>query len=413
MTDSELRERIAATRQAQGRLMQRRVDDVIDVVDAVVDAWLSPGSLWMQRALDALPQDTGFSAPMLAHGLPLQLQPLRGVAIRRLLDRELGDRARLDSDLAKGTTFLVHVLAGNIPALAASPLLLSLALKRAVLLKPAAGDRIFPNLLVESLASMDPELAECAVVAYWPGGTLACEKVAFEHADVVVASGSDASIAALRARVGGRFIGHGHKVSLAVIAREELATAAQARQCAAQLAYDVTLWDQQGCLSPQLAYIEEGAGIDILGFAEMLSQALAQLAQELPPRQLDLSERAAILKFRQEAEWNSDADVRLLASRGSTEWTIRIDSDPTFLPTCLNRCLRLNPIANLGELTSRWQAPPHLLEAAGVAAPVERTQELSRMLLQAGVHRVCSLGTMQTPDLEWCPGGRPRVREWI
>ena len=96
------------------------------------------------------------------------------------------------------------------------------------------------------------------LVAPWRGGDADVEAIVFGEADLVVASGSDAAIAAIQARVARRFIGHGHKISFAVIGRERLDDDAAARQLARRLAYDVSLWDQQGCLSPQLCYIESG-----------------------------------------------------------------------------------------------------------------------------------------------------------
>ena len=56
---------------------------------------------------------------------------------------------------ALGPPLIVHVLSGNIPGLAAVPVLLSLAVKSAVLIKPAAGDPLFPELLAASIAEVD------------------------------------------------------------------------------------------------------------------------------------------------------------------------------------------------------------------------------------------------------------------
>jgi len=413
MTPQQLRDRIGAAGPIRRALAGRGVDDIIDRLDAVVESWLQPGSPWMARALAVLPAATGFSAAMIAHGLPLLLGPLRGRDIRRLLDAELGGRANLDTGNQDGTGLILHILSGNIPALAAAPLLLSLALKRVVLAKPAAGDPLFPSLLVESIAAVDPDLACGVIVAAWRGGDRAYEDIAFAAADTVVASGSDAAIAAIQQRVDGRFIGHGHKVSFAAVARDELADRESAQARAAQLAYDVVLWDQQGCLSPQLAYVEAGGRIDINDFAELLGDALAKLATELPPRALDVEERAAVLRFRQEAQWQMAASTRVLASRDSTDWTITVEATPNFLPTCLHRCIRLQSIADLSEIPKALAGHRRYLEAAGIAVPAPRSRELSSALTASGVHRVCPLGTMQTPDLQWRQGGRPRVAEWV
>ena len=107
------------------------------------------------------------------------------------------------------------------------------------------------------------------------------EEIAFRQADIVIASGSDESLTAIHRHVRGRFIGYGHKVSFSVIGKEALA---QSQQLARAAAYDVALFDQQGCLSPQLIYVEEGGVIRPKEFAALLARELTLLATTTSPR---------------------------------------------------------------------------------------------------------------------------------
>jgi hypothetical protein len=414
LTPAKLQESIARALKAAQRLRQRPVDDVIAMLDSTVARFLRADDPLRLQAEAQLPGVTGFSSSMIRHGLPRLLEPLRGADIAGLLDAELGNRRVLDGwcdgRRAHGPGLVVHVLSGNIPALGAAPTLLSLALKSAVLVKPAAGDPLFPELLQAALTGVDPDLAECVVVAPWRGGDLEIEDAVFAMADLVVASGSDAAIAAIRSRVPGRFIGHGHKVSFAVVGRECLSDEQSAADVARRLAYDVTLWDQQGCLSPQLCYVEAGGGVSLATFADLLGEALSVLTQELPPRALSFEEKAAILRFRQEAEWSDGAS--LLSSQG-TEWSISVEPGYDLKPTCLNRCLRLMKIDNVHHLGETLSCHRRYLEAAGLACNAARLPAIAALLSEAGVHRVCRLGTMQTPSLSWRQSGRPRVAEWV
>jgi len=314
--------------------------------------------------------------------------------------------------VAARTPLIAHVLAGNIPGLAAAPVLLSLAIKSAVLVKCAAGDTVTPPLVAQSIGAADAELGECVVVADWRGGDHAVDSLAFASADLVVAAGSDAAIAAIAAQVSGPFIGHGHKISFAVIDRESLGDGPAVQTLAHRLAYDVSLWDQQGCLSPQLCYVESGGRVAPRHFAELLADELGQWARELPGRRLSFEERAAVQRFRQEAEWQPGGGG-LLASADSADWTISIEPDALFVPTCLNRCIRLKVIDDLSALPAALA--PHLrhLEAAGVGLAGARAEALAECLTTCGVHRICALGTMQLPDLSWRPDGRARVAEWV
>ena len=415
LSPTQLQAALDAARRAAARLKARSVDEVLVPLDRVIAAWLEPNSAWRQRAQAVLPAATGFSQAMIRHGLPLLLAPLRSDAIRELLREELGHPGVLDAAHGRrgayGPSLIAHVLSGNIPGLAATPILLSLTVKSAALIKAAAGDPIFPALFAASVRETDAELGECLVVTRWDGGDRAFENVAFASADLVVASGADTAIAAIAARVPRRFIGHGHKVSFAAIGRECLARPDAAERLARRLAYDVSLWDQYGCLSPQLCYVESGARVMPDEFARVLGDALDHYAKELPPRTLSLEEEAAVLRFRQASEWRETH--RLLASRDSPAWTISVEPDAEFVPSCLHRCIRLKVLRSLADLATALAPHQRHLEAAGIAVGPERVNDVTAMLAAAGVHRICPLGVMQTPTLAWRQSGRPRVAEWV
>jgi len=420
LTAATLQEALAGARQAADTHLRRRsVDDLLAVIDRVVANWLRPDYPPRQQAEQALPLATGFSPQVVRHGLPLLLAPLRAAAVRAVLEAELGDHRMVDGwrgmRRATGPKLIAHVLSGNIPGLAATPMLLSLVLKSAVLLKPAAGDLLFPALLARSIADVDPEVARCVVVAYWRGGTPEMEAAAFGQAGLVVASGTDATIAALTSRVRTRLIGHGHKISFAAIGRERLDGPHAARNLADGLAYDIALWDQYGCLSPQVCYIEDGGHIGPLAFAEHLAAALSVIAVDLPPRQLGFEDRAHVLRFRQEAEWHTHpaGPPGLLASPGTTDWSVTVEEGPDLVPTCLNRCIRLKVVRDLTDLHAALTAHRSHLECAGLAVEAARESTLSEFLASCGVHRLCPIGTMQQPPLSWRQSGRPRVADWV
>ncbi len=272
-TPAAIAQAIAGLRAAGPRLAARPRDEVIAVLSATVDDWLAPGSPWMEQAVALLPDATGFSAPMIRTALPMMLEPLRAPALEQIVRREAGTR--------RGPAMILHILPGNLPGLAAIPVALSLAVGSTALIKPGRGDRVFPSLFAVSLARRDPALAACLAIHYWSGGDRPCEDVALAAADLVVAAGDDASIADLASRTRGRFIGHGHRISFALI------TGAQACEpsVAAHLARDIAVWDQRGCLSPQLCFVE-GTFRAAHDFACHLGRQLSRVAETLPPARL-------------------------------------------------------------------------------------------------------------------------------
>jgi hypothetical protein len=410
----ELGAALAAVKESASWLRAQSTEGLLSTFDGVVQQWLATDSSWRRVAESVLPPLTGFSPQMIRYGLPLLFRALSGDAIATLLDAELGDRRLLDEVCdgrrALGPPLIAHILPGNIPGLAAAPMLLSLAVKSTALVKTAAGDPAFAALFAASIAEADPELGRCLAVTHWRGGNDAVEAVALTAADLVVASGTDAAMAALAARGARRFIGHGHKISCALVGAERLADAEAATELARRLAYDVSLWDQQGCLSPQLCYVEAGGRVAPAAFGQLLGGALQKLTVQLPPRQLTLAEKAQVLRFRQEAEWGG---ASLIVSQESSDWSVSVEPDERFLPTCLHRCIRLKAVPHLAALGPVLAPHRGRLEAAGVAVGRRRLAAITEMLAACGVHRICRIGSMQLPPLSWQPGGRPRVADWV
>ncbi len=391
---------VAALRAARPALAARPRAEVLASLADVVEAWLAPQSVWMARAVAALPAATGYSPPMIRHALPALLEPLR--RLPELVAAEAGGRC--------GPGLILHVLPGNLPGLAAVPMALSLAVGSTALLKPGRGDRAFPPLFVESIAAHDPQLADALAVHYWPGGERAREDAALAAADLVVAAGDDAAITALANRARGRFIGHGHRVSFAVVSREQAGDVA----AASALAEDVATWDQRGCLSPQLCFVE-GDRDDAAAFAQLLFSALAALADSLPPAELLIGERLAIRRWRDSAAWESfgGEPCVLHALADEAGGSVVLDGRPRFQPSPLGRSLRVMPVRRVADIAALIAAARPWLECAGLAAPSERWDERAAGLRAGGVHRVCRLGEMQRPPLDWRQGGRPRLADWV
>ena len=401
-------------------LVPRPVRDISDCMDQAVQRWLDPNSPERQEAEARLPETTGLSAAMIRHVLPLIFREYRADRLAALLVDELGSLEALDrfvpSSLGRkkacGPPLSVHVLAGNLPGAGLDSVIFSLLVKSATLVKASSAEPLLPVLFARSIQEIDPNLGACLSVVSWPGGNTDLEDLAYGRADIVVASGSDASLAAIQKRTRGTFIGYGHKVSFSLVTKESLA---DAEETAHKAAYDVALYDQQGCLSPQLVYVEEGGAIAPKEFASLLATGLAHWQTELPRGPVTPEVSTAIRKVRDEAEWQALAgkDIALHASPQGTAWTVVYAADSTFVQSPLYRTVRVKPlrnIAQLGEIVDPWR--PYL-EAVGVAAGPERLAPLADTLGALGVSRVCPIGTMQLPPLSWRHGGRPRISDLV
>jgi hypothetical protein len=404
----------AARRQT---LAGRPVRDVIDAIVRMATEWRRPESTWRARALATLPAVTGLSAEMVAETLARLFEPYTEKCLWSFVEAETGGADVLDGFAATpwgarhavGPDLLAHVAAGNVPGLALPVLVSGLLAKSAIIIKPAAGEPVLTALIARSLTAVAPEIGGAVAVAYWPGGTAELDAQVLPHADVVVVEGNDESVAAARAMAPGRTLGFGRRVSLAVVARE---AAGKADCVAADIARDVSMYDQHGCLSPHVVYVEAGGDASAVELADALAQALLSLGQSLPRGELTTAEHTAVHRFRAEAEWQSihGQDVRIFGDPSGTGATVVYESDPRFEPTCAHRAVRVKPLERLEDLPAALGDAAPLVEAVGAAGPPERIRNLARILATSStVSRICPLGRMQAPPLDWRHGGIPRL----
>ncbi len=406
-------ERIAAAR--DGYLAELPVLRIAELLDRAVSRWLEPHSAWRQLAEQWLPLVTGYPGPVIRKGLAGYLATFRLENTRRLLEEELRDPRFLDElrprgvvggkSRAWGPRLTTHVFSGNVPGLPLQSLACALLTKSASLGKAASEEPLFPALFVQSLAEVDPELAACFGVTWWAGGDAALEDVAFGRADAVIAYGGVTAIDAIRARVplGTRFVAYGHKLSFGVVGREWL-TRERAAEAAERAGYDTAKYDQQGCLSPHLFYVEEGGEVSPRGFAELLASALGRYERAMPRGRIGLDEAAAIRELRSGYEFRENAS--LYESPGDTAWTVAYDEDPRFEPSCLNRTVRVKPVRDVLDAAELARPVRTYLQTCGVGLDSLRAEALATALGRLGLDRVCPLGRMPDPSPAWHHDGR-------
>lgn len=318
--------------------------------------------------------------------------------------------------VAVGPALTTHIFSGNVPGVAVTSLIRSLLVKSAALGKTAAGEPVLPALFARALAEVDAGLGSCIAITYWPGGDEALEKLALDAADAVVVYGGQEAIAAIRSRtpVSARFLGYGHRLSFGVAGREAL-SGEGARRCAARAARAVATFDQQGCVSPHLFYVEEGGEVSPAEWAGLLAGAMAELELELPRGQLAPSEAAAIRQLRGEMEFAAlgGSGVELHASESGTDWTVIHDPDPGFAASCLNRVVRVKPVAELMDVVELARPIAPVLQSVGVEGDPERLEPLAEALARLGASRITSIEALPWPPAWWHHDGLPPLGELV
>jgi hypothetical protein len=435
-TIEQIREAAHRTRDARERVLQHRsTDAVITALAQTARNWLDRNSPWRKHAVEQAPAFTGFSEAMVNEAVDLTFGAITYESLGELLDRELGNRRVLDEFCLRGRVqtrataprLIVHFLAGNVPMPGIVSICSGLLLRSANLVKTASRDPVFPALFGQSLREVDAELADCVATVDWARGELALTQTALEDADAVIAYGDDHVISALRqlAPASARFLGYGHKISFAVIAKEAM-TEENLAQLARAAAFDASVYDQQGCLSPHVFYVEERGQLGPRKFAAALAEAMAAYQARVPRGQLSVEEAAEIARFRSGYEFRAASDRRLGIWSGPasdppsqddmlrrTSWSVIYDDSPAFTPSCLNRIVFVKPTDGYKRVLDAIQKFASSVSTVGVAPMSERAVAFAGDLAKMGIHRVCPIGQMQRPPLSWHHDGRPNLADLV
>jgi len=407
-------------------LMNRSTDGLVKVLSNVAESWLEPDYSFRKYALEIGPAQTGFPHATLMRGLDDFFKQLTRENFHALLIQEFGDAKRLDAltatpadqkqnrqAIVNAPEFQVHIAAGNIPNPTLSSIVLGLLTRSAQFVKCASGASFLPRLFAHSIYEADPKLGACMEIAEWRGGNMELEKTLFAEADCVTATGDDETLAAIRAQlpVKTRFLGHGHRVSFGYVAGEVL-YGSRAKKIVAAAADDVVAWNQLGCLSPHVIYVQLGGEIAPEHFAQMLADELDKREATNPRGELP-AEHAAVIASRrgiyEVRAAHSPGTTQHWCSKDSTAWTVIYEADSRFQISCLNRFIYVKGVVDLTAVLHGADDIRGKVSTIGIAAPEEKANEIATQLARWGATRVCPLGQMQNPPLTWRHDGRPSL----
>jgi hypothetical protein len=410
-------------------LATKQVSSLIKTLDDLGENWLDDDFPFRKIALSEGPKETGFSLPVLRHGLDTFFKHLNGEALLALLQQDLGDPHRLDSfvssaaeqktdrkSFARGPELITHFTAGTLPCSTLQLMVLSLLSKSAQFIKCASGGSFIPRLFAHSIYDLEPKLGACIEIADWPGGNKPLESALFEESDFVTVSGSDETIADVRSRISTDkpFIGYGNKLSFVYITKETLG-GFNAKKLIQRAAEDVAAWDQSGCLSPHVIYVEHNPDIPPEVFAGRLADELAKVDADRPRSSLSEEEAAHIASRRSIYEMRAahSPETKHWSSEGSTAWTVVFEAEAQFSVSCLNRFIYVKPVQDFESLIKGIEPVHGKVSTVALAAGDDRASDIAQKLANWGVTRICPVGKMQDPPFSWRHDGRPALADFL
>jgi len=350
------------------------------------DRWRERSSPERRNAIAKMAASSGWSPQLLDESIDALFAPFSRAALVAFASTLL-PRARVGG----------LIMPANVPGAGMHEIVATLISGAAAIVKTSNREPVFFHAFAQMLKKIDPAIASLLKVITFGRDREDLTRMMKEECDFIVALGDDASLAHLKGAA--RLFGFGSRTSGALIS---LATPANFAALAMAIARDVTLFEQQGCLSPHHIFIEDAEGAHARDFARWLADALTLLADTLPPTRLSFNSAAAIRRIRERARWRGIGahDVDVLEGAGMA-WTVVFDPAARFTISPGYRTVTVSSIRDCDELASRLTPVAGRLEAFALAAPPLSRARFLDLLADAGVTYVCDPGKLQSPPLNW------------
>ena len=361
-------------------------------------AWLATAFARLARSAGDIGSDTcrllaessGLSEPMIAWALETTLGPLTFESLYALEGAPVPPRGR--AARARPGRLCAVVLAGNVPVAAARAVGIPLLFGWPVMCKAASDDDVLARLFEAALIESDASLGAAYRVVQFGADDEVQAALRLEQADAVSVYGSDGTLQAIRARVAPTttFIGHGHGLGAALIARQALEDRDHARVAARGLALDTAAYDQRGCLSPHFAWVERGGEVTPAEFASLVYEELGVLGASLPRGRLPVPAASAQLSWR-----------GIAAMRGSLHegegFAVSFEEAGPLRVSSGYRNLQVLSLDDVSQLTQQLAPLGVHLKCLGLAG-VRDPSTLLPILPPRVAPRLCAVGHMQRPD---------------
>jgi hypothetical protein len=438
-------------------------------IQAAANRLSNPADPLSDRALNALPGYTGYSQAMIGFTLtaldmislddlpaafnlsltrraarawgPLDALPgqVRFYPVRpwaALASRLPGAASQPLFGPADPPDFVTGYGAGNVPGTAlliaflAQAATLAGGVSPVTVIKNSRREPIFSPLILSALEAVDPDLFAAVAVLVWDYEDAAVQDLLLPNTDLAIAAASDESIAHIRGgltRAGGgqlqaRFHAHGHKVSFSAIGREMLAPDLVDPDSGAALldiipllaALDSIFWDQHGCLSSRVHFVETGSGAHSPAeYAQRLSAHLGVLQEHLPRGAWPIQQLHD--RFDRYKSLEPSGQVQVFSNYDDPFAVIldRRQLDPrafySQVNDCQGRVIVVRPVSDLLEIPDRYLRfiPPANLQSLSVALGAPGAALTGRYLRFAeacgarGVTAIRTVGRAAFPQLAY------------
>jgi len=406
-------------------LKKQTTEYIIDLIDEVINRFLNRDEPIRRKAEQLMPLITGFDPEMSRLCLTRYLKTFRKSQLLRFVSEDFSNPKILDEfqpiikggfAKAYGPDSLLHIWSGNVPGLPIWSLVSGILVKAGNIGKISSSEPLFASLFAKLLIEIEPKFADCLSLLWWEGGTLDQENSLLKSSDVVLAYGSNDTIKQIRDRtpIKTRFLPHGHKISFGIVSARVL-DPQKAWSLAHNAATDIIQYDQQGCYSPQIYFVEAGANINPKMFAKYIAHELSCFQKRFPRRVLNTEESIQLAAWQnnQEMELISDMRKEIIRDKSGAWAVIFSDNRKHFNVSGLNRTITVIEINSLDQIIPMISPHKEFLQTVGLAVAPDELFTISKKLGEHGVTRITSLGSMTAPEAGWHHDGRFNLSDLV
>jgi len=379
-----------------------------------ITAWCKVAAEWKtlrfpgaKKFLVALSATTGLSEKMLREALHNHFGVFDETRLQKWVSRTKHRRDKHAADKVNYPELVFLIAAGNLPGVAVHPAIHLSLLGIPAVVKNASTEPLLLPAVLETLARHDLEVAARLMALTWPRAQADLTQTIMAHHPALAAFGDDDTIESF-SRQKKRLVDFGDRFSLT------LALPGVAQSQIRKIAYDLCMFEQMGCLSPQAIFLFTDDWKEADAFCRRLAPALQRMNVTLPLRRRAPAQHAMIQQWRGAlmARAAAGEKVILLTGKG-TDWTIAAATYFDLDERVAYRFARVWPVASIrafAEIFQRCQNHAHVLIWGGSLNELQEFWNAPELDQKFDRVRFAQTGKAQIPNCGWLEDVNPAWR---
>ena len=399
----QLKEIITSLRDAQVWLREQPVEGLIGLIDMAAKRWMSEPKYQILKDKGLL-----FLSTWCAEN---NLRRVANLGLRGNIQYADSWLSLPDSEKhqmrANARGLVCHWLAGNVQILGLFALVQAILTKNSNLLKVSKNDEGVFRLLLTAFEGLEytctdghvikgEDLLKTIAVIYFPRTADDVARLMSASADVRIAWGGREAVetvASYPSRYDAETVIFGPKLSMAVIAREDLQDEQEVRKLARRVAVDVSIFDQTGCASPHNVYIERNGAVSPEQFCELLTEAMRKTEIQIPKPAMSAEQVSAIHSIRSVYDFCG----KVYGSE-TMSYTILLDEEPASHKPVYSRVIFVHVVDDINDALAFVSDD---IQTIGISSASERTQLFASEAAHRGAMRFPLIGRMLNFEMPW------------